>query len=321
LDGLRAALIAGAISQRERDVEIVIQSSRATETAIRSLYACGLGQLFWKHGVPSSSAIRPFQVRAPVEALASKELRILSVEPSQLVALSRQEFQAAVVRLLASADITVPGRVQGAIGTICFETASNAEEHGAADVYGAYTDKLRYLFARVHSDFGKSLAPEASQYLDAFHSAQPPSRDWLEIVVCDAGMGISYPSYHIWAKDTGRPGLDVYSVDAVEERLRLGMILNSTESTKGRWGRVLNRETERGDGTRFIKFRLAACSGYAAVRSGRSMAEWFFAKPERKPVDVREQGAYSVHNVEYSLYRGTVWYILTPLTPQLALSL
>lgn len=322
LDALRAAQFAIALSRPDIEIELDVESGSKGEKAFDSFSHSGLAALFANAAPGAKIHMRGTELRASAEATIDAARRLLVVQPSTLAAYRRIPFQQALLSLFTDAGIEPHKTVKHALATICFEATTNAEEHGVTDEEGAPKDQLRYLFARINDGHGERLAPEAAEYLSSFHSQQPRSRGWLELVVADSGLGICYPSYYLSARDTNRSNCNVYQADIAEEHVRLARILNTNaESTKGRWGRVFNRETEKGDGTKFIKFRLSAFSGYAAIRTGRSMAEWYFAKPERTPQDVEDFGPYSVHDREYPLLKGSIWYFLAPLTPQLALPL
>jgi hypothetical protein len=321
-DVFKMALFLGAISRRQGLLQLRIPK-RTPQTVLVNLMSTILGQIAWSEGRPSDRDIETENLISTAAAATDAERGVFVTAPSLLASHSRIAFQADLARLLRASGMVVPETAHGAIATIAFEACSNAEEYGAMDETGSIPVASRFFAGKLHNSLRPGDLHESAHYfLEKYvASGHASASRCLELVIADAGVGMSFPSYRVSARSLGRANSDVYQAEIAEEQLKLDMLLNSDESTKGQWGRLLNHETARGEGTKFMKFRLAAVRGYAAVRTGRCLAEWSYFRPELKAIDRAAFPPYYVHSRMKTLYRGTVWHILIPLDTQLALQI
>ena len=323
LDAVRVAMIVATISQGNRSLSITFPGGHPQASVIASLHHSLLSPVIWGADPPSPYSMTTKSILPSSRIVTDPATKTICVHTSRLPLNSRESFQAAFERLCRAASILVPGSVYGAVATIAFETTSNAEEYGAFALAEAESPvALRYLIARLHDKPPLALSSSAALYLESYlKSGHSPSTRWLELLVVDAGVGISYPSYYVFASNKNWPKTDVFEEPFDVERARMQLVLNTGESTKGRWGRIVNAETARGEGTLFIRIRLSAVRGYLALHSGRGRAEWWHAQVRREPSDIAAFPPYEVTEDMSSPFRGTVWHVLVPLDAQLTLPL
>jgi hypothetical protein len=320
IDAATMAMAMASIWREGRPIEVDFGRKPPSARTIASLNRAFLAPLLWGEAPPLSGVFRRDDIMNHGVPVFDTMNRLLLTFPSRFHFTNRPTFQATLAASLSRSEIQVPETVIAAVSTILFEIASNVEEYGAYQTELGGPTAFRFMAAQVHDALGEAIAPTARQYLDEYYAAgHARVPGWLQIVVADAGPGLAYPSYLAFARATSRANTDIHSADSAEEIQRFHLVLNSSESTKGTWGRVLNRETRRGEGTKFIRFRLAAVRGYASCRSGRSHAEWWYARPAIGPDDFKGLRGYDVHEAGTVPFRGTTWHLLVPLNPQLAL--
>lgn len=234
----------------------------------------------------------------------------------------RDAFQVDLLSRLRLARVPLPASVLGTVVTAMFEACTNAEEHGAILEKDGERTQLRVFSLRYLRGTPNPSTSLDKAYLDSLltHGRTAPTA-WIEAIVLDSGMGLSYPAYFVRARQEGRANADIYLADPAEERVRLRMLLNEGLSTKGQWGRSLNLQTRAGDGTRLLRFQLASVRGFAQVRTGRSLAGMYYSSATLTARERAQMSAFEVVDEEYSLCRGTVWHMLIPLDTQLQLGL
>ena len=323
LDAVGMAMVVATASRGRGKLTVDFASRSPSSSVMASVHESLLAPLIWGSSAPGPRELSRRAMLAEEPIVIDPANRTFCAHTARLALSGRLAFQADLERLCRASRIVVPGSVYGAISTIAFETASNAEEYGAFEADdSAPPTALRYLAARVHEGTPVAVSASASRYVDAYVSAghSKPGR-WLELLIVDAGVGMAYPSFHVMAVERGWPNHNVFSEPLGEEQARLNVILNSRESTKGRWGRIINSETSKGEGTRFVMLRLSAVRGYAALHTGRSKAEWWYARPERTPRDVASLPPYNVLDESQPFFGGTIWHVLVPLDTQLRLDL
>lgn len=311
-----------AICRHDRQLSVSMPAGPRASAIAAGLYRTFAGYLLWNgkdpHEFETSSADLFNRMRSTI--LRHGEGFV--VQPKDLSLHSRMGFQADLERLFRSAGIEVSPTIYGAVATIAFEAILNAEEHGSFDLLGHRINAPRFLGAQLHRGFGRSVAPSAWRYLESYVAAGHAEQSgWLELVIADGGVGIPYPSFHVFATQKEWSETDIFRTPLSQERERLERLLNLPESSKGEWGQVVNLETARGDGTRFIKVRLAAVRGYASIRTGRFLAEWWYSKTKVRADDFASLPAYEVYSEAMPLLRGTIWRVLVPLQTQLTLEL
>jgi hypothetical protein len=229
-------------------------------------------------------------------------------------------FQSDLVPFLQKAGIVLPRAFLAALTTIGFEAQSNAEEYGFRS-YRYNEDAAFRIIAGIQHEVSKDVAPLAAEYFgEYFRAGHSPKTRWLELLVVDGGVGLAYPRYKKLAEESQWPEGDVYLTDYATERTMLNLVLNKGESTKGLWGRIINRHTVMGQGIKMIRFRLATARACALVRSGRAFASWYHPKQQLQSVDFANLPEYESSELEGELYYGTAWQVLLPLDPQLDLA-
>jgi hypothetical protein len=253
------------------------------------------------------------------ETAASPSTKSFVSATSRFPLSNRIAFQGYLTRQLAKVGIAVPSSVYGALSTIAFEAAMNAEEHGSVPIDGALRNPRRVLAACLRAKPRDVLPSASSEYIEEYraHGHSDP-QFWLELVVADTGVGIAYPSYRSIATRAGRTDQDLYRATFAEERMRTQILLNSKLSTKGEWGRTINRETASGDGKNLIRLQLSAVRGFVSVTAGRTQSVCWYAKATRTPTDLGEL-RYEVLDVEQPLLRGTIWHLILPVDQQFSL--
>lgn len=323
LDAVSVAMLIVALSKRERSVSVAFTARGRQASAIASLRESLLAPVLWGSEEPASLTASSGQLLGGDGAIADHEARTFIAPTGAFPLAARSAFQASLEKLCRRAGVLVPPTAYGAVSTVAFETASNAEEYGAfADIDGSTPSALRYLIGRLHTDVPRAVPPSVSAYLQDFEAAgHSLSTRWFELMVVDAGIGITYPSYYLLASGNGWPTKSVYEMPGADERARLNLILNTRESTKGQWGRIVNQETARGEGTRAVMIRLSSVRGYVAAYSGRSRAEWWYSRTTRSHIDVAGFPPYEVLENIPTPFVGTIWHVLVPLDAQLTLNL
>ncbi len=319
-DPMRVGLLLACMSRHDGTLTVTFQHTPVTSPIALSLKRSMLGPLLWGSNSPKAITIPTANLARADLAVTDPESRLVCVHSSKLDPTNPDDFQADLVDYLRASRLPLGGFILGALTTVAFEASSNAEEYSPFYTPSDSADVFRFVALQRHESPTRLLAPLAQDYFASYHAAgHADTAGWLELTVVDAGMGIAYPSYYLLPEQLRGPNRDVYQANPVEESTRLQLVLDEITSTKGAWGRVLNRHTAVGQGTRYIKFRLAAVRGFASVRTGRFSAQWSYPRVEISSRDVAQLPMYTVSSQATSLFVGTAWQVLIPLNTQLAL--
>lgn len=318
-DCLRTLLTLATLSAERKSLRIDLTAVRRA-AVLASLHKALLAPLAWTTRAPKSGDINLGAV-TPALDLASEEHRYFVAHTSHLRATKPDAFQADLVAHLRRARIILPKTFLASLTTIGFEAHSNAEEYGYRSFNSADEVSFRVIAGVVH-EARQGIAPLAAKYFDDYVAAgHSATTRWLELLVVDAGVGLVYPRFTVLASGAQWPNQDVYAGDHATELYLLDMILNKGATTKGSWGRVVNRHTAPGQGMWQIKYRLATSRSCAIVRAGRSVAYWYQPRLTLKSLEIAELPGYEASRDLKTLFRGTAWQILLPLDPQFELGL
>lgn len=307
-----------ALSRLDGTLSVVFEGSPSQET-IDSIRSTIFGPVLWPHATPRDITIRcrDIRVRQPI---GSRKDGLFCAPTSALRNDHPEAFVADLSKLLISSGIVLPRSALTTIGAIAFEASSNAEEYGCISSAQEGGETFRLISARVTNSQSQLDSPHFPEYfLRYVEEGHAQDEQWVELIVIDAGVGIAYPRHFVLAKDSGWESADLYSKKVVVERLHMQQVLDDVTSTKGLWGRVINRHTAVGQGTRFIKFRLAMSRGFAMVRSGRLAARFYYAKATATSGDFNSLPPYEIGQIEYPLFLGTAWQVIVPLKAQYGL--
>jgi len=316
-DAFKFAVLVSALAHDSRRLTVATPPRRSR--AYTSVQSSLLGTLLWGMADPEPLDLQTDQLTL-TGSRASEASRRFCAHSSQLSSNTREEFRDDLAVGLRGAGIRVSTQQLGEIAALAFEANSNAEEHGAQRLESPEASVLRFIVVTAYDAFGEHVAPSATHYFDAYTRAgHSREKGWLELIVADSGMGMAFPSYYRLAAKSRWDAANIYDENADVERLRLQLVLEDAVSTKGEWGRVLNRQTAVGEGTRWIKFLLGSLRGYASVRTGRSVATWFYPFASFEGRRRAQPDSYMLGNDELPMYGGTAWHILIPLNTQLAL--
>lgn len=236
---------------------------------------------------------------------------------------SFERFDVSLRGELQRCGILVPDYTWGAIATVLYEAATNAEEHGSRILDDQQESRIRLVGISWLREPPSTLdRPDLMGYQDKFvQHYDLPVAGWLHASVVDSGMGIPFPSHRFFAQRQGwsEESWNVYSAPHAVEFERLRRVLNTYESSKGGdWSRSINTVTPPGYGTRLIQHRLGFARGFASVRTGRGRGYWFWGGAH---FDSHERGDPPPYEVEAAstTFRGTAWEVLVPLSQQLRL--
>lgn len=214
-----------------------------------------------------------------------------------------------------AAGITVPRHLMGLVQALAYETISNAEEHGYVQVGPGTERSLRFFALVLHPSVPKPLSPGGTTFLESYlRKNGRPRGGWLEMIVADSGMGMSYPGYAVRRRTASRREPNLYEQPFEEEFVLLQRTLSRGVTTKGLWGRQVTSQSQPGAGSDEIAKYLQMARGYAAVRAGRSLAQW-----DHLEYGDHVRPTFDVVMQEQPVFYGTAWQLLIPLTVQLEL--
>lgn len=320
-DCLRTCLVLASLAAQQKRLRITFRSKVLSRALVRSLHESLLAPLVWKDNLLTSCEVEASGLVTDGLKTVNKEHRYFVAHTSHLRATKPDAFQADLVIQLRDAGIVLPGAFLAALTTIGFEAHSNAEEYG----YRSFTESdlvpFRVITAIVHENH-EGIAPLAQRYFEAYtQSGHSLATRWLELLVVDAGVGLAYPRYARLAAASGWDNEDLYARGHSAELTMLRIVLEKAGTTKGQWGRVINRHTMPGQGLGQIKRRLSLARACAIVRAGRSMAHWYNPQLELEKIGRGDLSPYEPSERMHAFFRGTAWQFLLPLDPQIAMAL
>ena len=327
-DALTGLLLAGALTNRHSPIKIR-RPTELSSTLRQRIQRSILRHLLLKDEfVLPGRSISPEEINIGNGHIGTKTV-LLTTE--SLVCDNERQFQTLLARAFRSANIALPSELLFLVASLAFEATINAEEHGGVVVNRPYGVTLRGFAAIQHRD-GSQLHAAARAYVRSYTERfGPPDLGWLEIVIVDNGMGVAFPGYYILARSKAWSNLNVYAQDVNLERARLEISLADGFTTKGAWGRLITTQTRPGSGTQHIRERLASVRGYAALRTGRSLANWSYLHQALSkqvsyvPQAIRSDSPTNLQPYKIrggapeSLYQGTAWQFVIPLRTQIEL--
>jgi hypothetical protein len=319
LDIHQSVLLACTLLRRSRSIVLNAPRMQDSPGLRDSLMRSLIGPLLWRSDRFDTTTTDSDALANHVPAHLDAERMLFCVSTELLNCGRRETFQADLatwlVRLRPQIDATLFARVT----MLLYEACTNAEEHGSTRLTDAKAVDTRRVFRclalRIHDEPGSARSPAADQYLSALRKSFGEPRRWLEAVVGDAGMGLTYASYLGGARRMGSTYSDVYVAEPLTERAQLDRVLNRGLSTKGEWGRVRSESSAIGMGMKLIRRNLARLRGFGSVRTGRFLATIRHAEADIEERTV-EQLEYEVAEEPRPLFLGTAWHFLVPLDLQ-----
>ncbi len=320
-DCLRVLLVLATLASEGKEIRIELSAGRKTKACLDSLHRCLLAALARPTGERTARELTATTLVQPDFAVIEPGFQYFVAHTSRLRANGPDTFQADLVQFLKAATIRLSPVVLASLTAISFEAQSNAEEYGyrAADPEVSVPFRVIAIIAHRRHEM---IAPLAGGYFREYEEAgYSADTRWLELLVVDAGVGLAYPRYDILAKANEWKTEELYAGDLEIERALLRLVLRKGATTKGKWGRVINRHSAPGTGLKTIKYRLGLARACAIVRAGRCTAYYYEPRISHAPGDTSKLPDYEPSSSEHALFRGTAWQVLMPLDPQLAFKL
>jgi len=313
-------MLAAALSRRERRLNVYFAKSGPSDGVRESLAQTLLGPVLG-HITETREGILSSDVGFRQRGYVDPERRLFCTHTSRLDGESRDRFLDDFSECMRGAGIVVPERILKRVAVLAFEPNQNAEEHGSMRVDDT-SDVFRCLVARVHDRPGPDLALTAHDYIRSYHEqGHTKGTRWLELVIVDAGMGLSFPLFYIRARAMQNSVTRVYEADEAAERGIFTEVLCKERSTKGHWGTSFSAQTTTGKGHRFIRRNILSMHGYAAVRAGRCFGSITHPHAAEATIAELNEANYDIETKQHEMFEGTVWHMLVPLDQQLTLAL
>lgn len=216
-------------------------------------------------------------------------------------------FAAAFLRLGAYVDlersVLAPEERRALVG-LAYEATTNVVDHAYKAPWEVRESALSYLslsrYETLRAQAGERLAEYLGRANAALAEADEATLGWVEILVCDDGVGIA-------ARQSGNA--DIASEAIQVEREYLQEALSTGGSIK-----LVTRDAvtigEPGYGFTLIAGALARLNGYAALRTGRLLAECDGTLPE--------ESGFALGDHVLGWVPGTALHVVLPLRdPQL----
>jgi hypothetical protein len=323
LDSVSAIQLACVLSRRTRSINLTLPETPSA--GLRdSLARSFLGPLMWGSASPHSLTLSSDDLSSRVTAYVDPERNLFCLSTSLLDSRTREGFQSDLGKWMVAAKILIDERIYQRIAAMTYEANANAEEHGSvrlSDSMGIDTRPVFKCFAaRLHDEPGAALSSRARTYLREYLTHFAKRTRWLEIVVADAGMGLTFPRYALRAQALKSPRQDVYEDSFIAERGQFDEILARKVSTKGFWGRAHSTSSAIGEGTTLIKRNIAQLRAFGEVRAGRCSATVYYSGAATDEGRIRSL-EYVSDSRERPLFMGTAWHLLVPLDQQLQMAL
>lgn len=324
-DALKIVTIVCALSRRPRQVAI-----RFADETISPGLRDALGRNLF------AALLSPSRLDAAGKTLSSDEIasrttpyvdaerKLFCVSTADLSSKTRESFHSDLGKWMVAARIAIDPSVSERIAMLAYEANANAEEHGSIRLTEAksFDDSpvFRCFAVILHDSSEATLPPAASEYVEQYERHHSWRTRWLEIIVADAGMGLTYPAFLLRAKALSSTCTDVYEANVLAERAQFEEVLTKGMSTKGFWGHQQSASGAVGQGIGLIKRNIARLRGCAVVRAGRCQAAVSYTETAFDEAKVRSTG-YALDATEHPVLRGTIWHMLVPLDQQLQISL